>query len=523
VQALDECKPHHPDRIHRDYCIGRFADVYEGVSPVSLPGSLFIDGTWEDACSGRALRVLDPFDGSLLVQHDAATPSDVDRAVAAARAAFESGTWSGAPAADRAALLHRTADLLVRDRERLALLETCDTGKTLREARVDVDDVVAVFRYYADLAVEEVARDVDAGPGIDSRVVAEPAGVCALITPWNYPLLAISWKLAPALAAGCTAVVKPSELTPLTTAHLMSLLAEAGLPSGVANLVLGDGEVGAALVAHPDVDLVSFTGGTATGRAVLRSAADSIKRVHCELGGKNPNVVFADVDVDVVVDNALYGAFLHAGQVCSAGSRLLVHADVHDAVVAGLAAGAERIRIGDGRAERTHSGPLISAGRRARTEEAVAGALAAGALLAAGGRRPDEPALRNGYFYRPTVLTGCRRDMAVVREEVFGPVLTVETFTDEHEAIALANDTAYGLAGAVWTGNTERAERVAAALRCGTVWINDYHPYVPGAEWGGRGQSGVGRELGPTGLAEYRELKHVWRRRAPAPSGWPAP
>ena len=487
---------------------------------MSVPGSLFIDGTWQDARSGRPMRVLDPFDGSLLLAHDAAGPGDVDRAVAAARAAFESGTWSGAPARDRSALLHRTADLLVRDREHVALLETCDTGKTLRESRTDVDDVVAALRYYAGLAVEDVTRPVDADPGVDSRVVAEPAGVCALVTPWNYPLLEISWKLAPALAAGCTAVVKPSELTPLTTSYLVLLLAEAGLPAGVVNLVLGDGEVGAALVAHPDVDLVSFTGGTATGRAVLRAAADTVKRVHCELGGKNPNVVFPDVDLEVVVDNALHAAFLHAGQVCSAGSRLLVHADIHDAVVAGLVTGAESIRLGNGREERTQSGPLISAAQRARTEEMVAGALADGAVLAAGGRRPDDPTLREGFFYRPTVLTACRPDMAAVRQEVFGPVLTVETFTDEREAVALANDTVYGLAGAVWTSDGERAERVAAALRCGTVWINDYHPYVPGAEWGGRKQSGTGRELGPSGLAGYRELKHVWRRETPARSGW---
>lgn len=484
-----------------------------------LPGSLLVDGTWAWARTGRRLRVLDPVDGSLVVEHDAAGDDDVDRAVAAARAAL-AGPWSRATPGERADLLRRTADLLLRDREPVAALETRDTGKTLRESRADVDDVVAVLRYYADLAVVDVTRVVDAGPGVRSRVVVEPAGVCALVTPWNYPLLQLSWKVAPALAAGCTAVVKPSELTPLTSAHLVGLLAEAGLPPGVVGLVLGDGAVGAALVRHPDVDLVSFTGGTATGTDVLRAAAGTVKRVVCELGGTNANVVFPDVDVDVVVDNALHAAFLHAGQVCSAGSRLLVHADVHDAVVAGLAAGAEAIRLGDGRDDRTQSGPMISAGQRARTEAAVAGALAEGAVLAAGGRRPEEPALRDGFFYRPTVLTGCHAGMAVVREEVFGPLLTVETFHDEDEAVALADGPQAGLAGAVWTADVARGERVAAALRCGTVWVNDFHPYVPGAEWGGRRRSGTGRELGPAGLAEYRETKHVWRRLEPVRSGW---
>ena len=492
-----------------------------GALPDRLDGTLFLGGTWTGGSSGGTDDVVNPFDQSVVAKVDVAGAAEVDAAVAAARDAFDTGPWPRTPAVERGALLGRVADLLLRDKESIARTETLDTGKTLEESRLDVDDVVAVFRYYAALAATDAGRLVDVGrPEVVSRVVREPVGVCALITPWNYPLLQVSWKLAPALAAGCTVVVKPSEVTPLTTVWLVALLEEAGVPAGAVDLVLGPGTVGAALVEHEDVDLVSFTGGLATGQAILRAAATTVKKVAVELGGKNPNIVFADTDLDVVVDNALTAAFLHSGQVCSAGARLLVQDEVYDAVVAGVAAGADRIRIGDGTDPASESGPMVSAAQRARTEEFVASALAEGARLVAGGRRPDEPELQAGFFYRPTVFADCTRDMRVVREEVFGPVLTIERFSTEAEAIALGNDTDFGLAGAVWTSDTARAHRVAAALRHGTVWINDYHPYVPQAEWGGFGRSGNGRELGPSGLAEYQETKHVWHNTQPARAGW---
>jgi len=483
---------------------------------------LFIDGQWVSPQVPASAEVLNPFDASVLAAVDEAGPADAARAVAAARAAFDSSPWPATPVRERTALLDRIAGLLVRDRAEIARLETLDTGKTLTESLQDVDDVVAVFRYYADLAGQQAGRLVDTGnPAVVSRIVTEPVGVCVLITPWNYPLLQISWKLAPALAAGNTVVIKPSEVTPMTTIRLVELAAEAGVPRGVVNLVTGSGRtVGAALVEDPLVDLVSFTGGLDTGRSILRAAAATVKKVAVELGGKNPNIVFADTDLETVVDNALTAVFLHSGQVCSAGARLIVEDPVHDAVVDLLAQRAERIVLGNGLQPGTESGPLVSAAQRERTERYVAGALAEGARLAAGGRRPGDPELKAGFFYRPTVLADCTAAMTVVREETFGPILTVERFTTEAEAVALGNDTDFGLAGAVWTGDTARAERVARALRAGTVWINDFGPYVPQAEWGGFKRSGNGRELGPTGLAEYQEIKHIWQNTAPAPAGW---
>jgi betaine-aldehyde dehydrogenase len=483
---------------------------------------LLIGGEWRPAADGAERQIRNPADGQLVATVPEAGGADVSAAVAAARCAFDSGPWPATAEVERGAVLRRVAEIIDRDRKEFSRAESLDTGKRIVEAEYDMDDVIACLRYYAGIAGTDAGRVVDTGrTDAISRIVYAPVGVCALITPWNYPLLQASWKVAPALLAGNTLILKPSELTPSTAILVATAFGEAGLPDGVFNLLLGAGpNAGAPLTEHPDVDLVSFTGGVASGSRVMAAAAPTVKRVALELGGKNPNVVFADADLEAALDFALTAVFLHSGQVCSAGARLLVEASIHDRFVDELVRRADAITLGGPFDPDAETGPLISAGHRDKVEAYVAAGIAEGAVLRCGGRRPAEPHLQQGFYYRPTVLDACRTGMSVVGEESFGPVLTVETFDTEDEAVRLANDTDYGLAGAVWTQDAGKAQRVARRLRHGTVWINDYHPYVPQAEWGGFKRSGNGRELGPSGLAEYREIQHIWHNIDPRPQHW---
>ncbi|CAD6919890.1 unnamed protein product [Tilletia controversa] len=503
------------------------------IKPASTPATqptLFIDGKWTHSDNGLSRATVNPFDGSVIAHVSEASTADATRAIASARTFFNTHPWAhNTTHASRSTHLLRMADLLQRDREELARIEVADTGKTLGEAYTDIDDVTAVFRFYAEEAGKlDVPRKVVEGvpESVRSQVVAEPVGVAVLISPWNYPILQICWKLAPALVTGNAVIIKPSEVTPLSTIHLVKLLVEAGFPTGsVQLLTAGGAEIGSTLTASEDVDLVSFTGGLQTGRAVIRSCAETIKRCTVELGGKNPNIVFADVDLDIAIDTVTTAVFVHSGQVCSSGTRLIVEESIADALVSGVVAKAQKIIMGNGLDPRSETGPLVSAAHLEKCKSYVALGKEEGAVVLCGGTQPDAekyPELAKGYFFLPTVLDRCTREMRIVREETFAPILTVERFKDgdEEHAIFLGNDTKYGLAAGVQSKDTVRAERVARRLRHGTVWQNTYGAYTPRAEWGGFGLSGNGRELGEKGLDEYIELKHMYTETKPALMGW---
>lgn len=482
----------------------------------------FIGGEWTLATSNETRKIINPFNQEVIAEVAEGNDADAKNAIQAARKAFDQGEWANTPATERGKIVRQIAALIRRDKEELAKLESLDTGKTVDESRDDMDGIADVFEYYADLAGKDAGEMIDSPiPNTISKTVREPVGVCAQITPWNYPLLQASWKLAPALVAGNTLVMKPSEITPLTTIKAFELMEEAGVPAGVVNLVLGSGHsVGAELSESHDVDLISFTGGLETGRKIMQSASMNMKKIALELGGKNPNIIFADADFDTAVDQALDGVFYHAGQICSAGTRLIVEESIHDAFVEALVKRVENIKLGSGFDEDTEMGPLISAEHLAKVAQYVEDGLKEGVTLAVGGGKPEAPELQNGFFYLPTVLTNCSTEMDVVQNEGFGPVITVEKFSTEEEAIHLSNDSIYGLSGGVWSQNIAKAERVAARMRMGTVWINDFNIFFAQAPWGGYKQSGIGHELGVQGLAEYTELKHVYHNIDPQPSHW---
>lgn len=487
-----------------------------------IEGSMYIGGKWVAARSGKKREIINPYDRSVIAVVAEGGRADAADAIAAARRAFDAGGWPQTPAVERSRLLHRLADLIERDHGELARLESLDTGKTVEESRWDMDDISGIFRYFAGLADKE-GGEVLASPHPDttSRIVREPVGVCGQISPWNYPLLQASWKMAPALAAGCTIVMKPSEITPLTTIKVTELAVEAGFPPGVVNTVLGSGpEVGAELAESHGVDLVSFTGGIATGRAIMAAAAGNVKKIALELGGKNPNIVFDDADFDLAVDYALNGVFFHAGQICSAGARLMVQEGIHDRFLAALKHRMERIVLGNGFDAGVQMGPLISEAHLNKVKRYVDIAREEGANLILGGKRPEDPILRQGFFFEPTLFADCENQMRIVQEEVFGPVVTVERFSTEAEAVERANSTVYGLSAGFWTRDADRMERMSKALRFGTVWINDFNVYFVQAPWGGFKQSGIGRELGRMGLEEYTEAKHIYRNYATRALNW---
>ena len=487
-----------------------------------MSNTLYINGKWSSPIAGHTWDVISPADGHLVATVAEATAADVELAIVAARQAFDSGDFPNWGFEKRAQLVGKIADLMERDLKILAKLESDDTGKRLIEAEYDIADVIACFRHFAQLGQRQHERQVDVGlQHVDSRVVHEPIGVCTLIGPWNYPLLQVSWKVAPALVAGCTFIVKPAELTPSSAIHLFKLFDEAGVPAGVANLILGKGSaIGDLLTSDPRIDLVSFTGSLGIGQRIMSLASKTIKKVALELGGKNPNIIFADADLDAAIDNAVTAGFLHSGQVCSAGTRLIVEKSIHDQVVNEIVRRAKDIKLGGPASNDAETGPLISATHLNKVQEYVDKGIAEGAKLLVGGQKLIDGDFAKGNFFPPTVLDGCNTKMSCVQDESFGPIITVETFETESEAITIANDTIYGLSGAVWTKDEAKAARVSRALRHGTIWVNDYGPYKPQAEWGGFKASGIGRELGEHGLSEFLESKHIWTNNKPGKSGW---
>lgn len=481
----------------------------------------YINGRFVPARAGRTREYLNPATNEVLGVATESDASDVEAAIAAARRTFDDGPWSTTPAAERAARLFKLADLIESHAEELAKLDTLNNGKPLREARYDAADAAGCFRYYAGLATKPQGQTYEVGdPNIVSETVREPIGVCGQIIPWNYPLLMAAWKLAPGLAAGNCCILKPSELTPVSAVRLFELIAEVGFPPGAAQLVLGAGDpVGAALAESHAVDKIAFTGGTATGRKIMAAATGNLKKISLELGGKSPNILFADADPEAALEYAMFGIFAGQGEVCSAGSRLILERSMAEDFLPRLAEACGRIVVGDGLDEETEMGPLISRAHQRKVLDYIAAGRAEGAeLLCGGGIYEDERA--RGNYVQPTVFTQTTPGMKIVREEIFGPVLAVQLFDTEDEAVKLANDTVYGLAGAVFTSDGAKARRVIRRLRAGITWINTYHPTFNEAPWGGYKQSGIGRELGTYGYEAYTEVKQINTNLAPGRLGW---
>jgi acyl-CoA reductase-like NAD-dependent aldehyde dehydrogenase len=472
---------------------------------------MYIDGAWVDARSGDTFESIDPATGLVLANVPRAGADDVAAAVAAARRTFDDGSWGSAVSErERAGILLRMAQLVSEQRQSLAELEVRDCGKPIGDALGDIDEVSFMFEYYAGWATK-IAGDIPpVGPDAMSLIVKEPVGVCGLIVPWNYPMLMAAQKVAPALATGCTVVLKPAEQTPLTALRMAEIAQQAGLPAGVFNVVTGFGaEAGAPLLTHPGVDKISFTGSKPTGTMIQRTCADQLKRVTLELGGKSPNIIFGDADLERAIEGSSLGVFGNQGEVCSAGSRVFVHRSVYDEVLQGMTEFATSMKLGSGLDPETTMGPLVSALQRDRVQAYIDSGPAEGATLVYSGVRPTDPALVGGYFVPPTIFEATN-DVRLAREEIFGPVAAVIPFTDVDEVVRLSNDTEYGLAAAIWTRDIGLALRTARSVRAGVVWINDSQPAPSETMWGGYKHSGIGRELGPYALDAYLESKQIY-------------
>lgn len=482
---------------------------------------MLIGGSWVDSASGETRELRDPANSEPVALVPESSREDARRAIDAAREAFDHGPWRKTTALDRAKLLFKLGEAVNREADALARLEVRSCGKPLAEAQFDVADAANCFEFYGGLATKVHGETMSVPANSMSYVVREPIGVCGQIIPWNYPLLMAAWKLGPALAAGNTCVLKPSELTPLTALELGRLITEVGFPAGVVNIISGPGAgAGEELAESVRVDKVAFTGGTVTGRKILQAAAGNLKKVTLELGGKNPNIVFADADFECAVDGALFGAFANQGEVCSAGSRVLVERSIHDRFVEAMVAKVPRIKLSHGLEDGCKMGPLVSGPHRDKVLSYIKIGREEGAKLVCGGKPPADPALANGFFVEPTIFVNVTPKMRIAREEIFGPVLSVIPFDTEEEAISIANDTEYGLAAAVWTKSVTRAHRVIRELRAGITWVNTYHPTYNEMPWGGYKQSGTGRELGLYGIEAYLETKQVNINLDEAPIGW---
>jgi betaine-aldehyde dehydrogenase len=479
---------------------------------------MYINGRFEDSVSNRWFPVYDPSTEQVIAEVSDGNAADVDSAVTAARSAFDSGPWAQTTALERGRLLLRLADKIRQESSQLAELESRNSGKPIAEAEFDIADASTCFEYYGGLA-NKVLGSVNPVPdNALSLSIREPMGVAGQIIPWNFPLLMAAWKLAPALAAGCTCVLKPAEETPLTILEVARWFAEIGFPPGVINIVTGFGQTaGAPLVSHPGVDKIAFTGSRQVGISILQSAAEQVKRVTMELGGKSPNIFFADADFEAAIDGALFGVFINQGEVCSSGSRILVQRPIYSKFVEALAEKTQKIKLGLPLHRDTKMGPVVSKKQYARVRYYQELGKQEGKLVTGGDR---SKAFSSGFYIEPTIFADVSNDARIAREEIFGPVAVVIPFDQESDAIRIANDTQYGLAAAVWSRDIFRCLRATKALRAGIVWVNHMQSAYVEAPWGGYKQSGFGRELGPGGIEEYLETKQVHINLNEQPIGW---